>query len=218
MSHSPPHLSPDTLLSALKWRYATKQFDPARKIPDDTWAALERTMVLSPSSFGVQPWQFIIVRDRPTLEKLKVAAWNQSQVTDCSHFVVLAHRTEITEADIDKLIKATADAQGSSCDDLSAYRNIIVQFAQTEGFDTAAWAARQVYIALGFLMEAAALLGIDTCPMEGLDPQKFDEILALPPQGYQTTVACALGYRSPQCQGASRPKVRFPHADVIRNL
>ncbi|MGD0042532.1 MAG: nitroreductase family protein, partial [Isosphaeraceae bacterium] len=88
--------STEALLGALKWRYATKKFDPARKIPADTWAALEEALILSPSSFGLQPWHFLVVQDPAIRQRLSAATWGQSQPVDCSHFVVFAARKDLT--------------------------------------------------------------------------------------------------------------------------
>src|SRR5580658_1680051 len=85
-------VSTTSVTEALHWRYATKKFDPARKIPDATWAALEEALVLAPSSYGLQPWKFIVVRDHATRERLSAAAHTQRQPVDCSHFVVFAGR------------------------------------------------------------------------------------------------------------------------------
>ena len=94
-------LAPDQLLAALRWRYATKKFDPASKIPADVWDALEQSLVLTPSSFGLQPWKFLVVSDPAVRARLQPESWNQPQVTEASHFVVLAARTDLTKADID---------------------------------------------------------------------------------------------------------------------
>lgn len=217
---STPALPAPQLLDALNWRYATKTFDPARKIPADTWAALEDSLVLSASSFGLQPYRFLVVSDPAVRAQLMPHAWNQRQVVDASHFVVFASRTSVTEPEIDALVKLTSTARGIPAEALAGYRGMMTGMLLAEGFRGFAphWAARQAYIALGNLLTSAALLGVDTCPMEGYVPAEFDRILGLPEQGLTAAVACALGYRSATDKYAGLPKVRFAKADLVRTV
>jgi nitroreductase len=211
-------MSPDDLLDSLKFRYATKQFDATRKIPEAEWAALEQSLVLTPSSFGLQPWKFIVVNDPELRDRLRKRSWNQSQVTDASHFVVFTTRTDLTEDDVDRFFTILAAAQGREVETLAGYRNVVVSFASAMTQESRhAWNVRQAYIALGQFMTVAAMLGIDTCPMEGIEPAGFDEELGLTGTGYAASVACAVGYRSPEDKSAETPKARFPHTEVIEH-
>ena len=212
-------LTPDQLLSALRWRYATKQFDATRRIADDVWDALEESLVLAPSSFGLQPWKFLVVKDPAIRAKLRPESWDQPQVTDASHFVVLTARTDLTAADIDSWIQRMAEAQGKSPDDLAPLKGMIAGFAETMSHEQRqAWNTRQVYVALGQLMTSAAVIGIDTCPMEGISTSAYDRILGLENSGYTTVVACALGYRAAGDKYASTPKARFDRAKVLGSV
>jgi len=210
-------LSPATLLETLKWRYATKQFDPTKKIDAATWAALEEALVLTPSSFGLQPWKFLVVQDPALKAKLRPVSWNQSQVEDCSHHVVFLVREKLGLADIEHFVDRIAEVRGVERESLAGYRGFMVGDL-VEGPRSAQifeWASRQVYIALGNFMTAAALLGVDTCPLEGLVPEQYDEILGLKGTGYRTLCACPAGYRAVGDKYASLPKVRYPLAEVI---
>jgi len=213
-------MNTDTLLQALRWRYATKVFDPNRKIPADVWSALEDTLVLSASSFGLQPYRFVVVDDPSLRQQLMPHAWNQRQVVDASHFVVFAARTAITEGDIDRWIARIAEVRGVTRDSLAGYRSMMTGMLLDPAFAPQAvhWAAKQAYLALGNLMTAAALLGIDTCPIEGFVPAEFDRILQLPQQGYTSGVCCALGSRPPDDKYAALPKVRLPKEELIRHV
>ncbi|MCS6970662.1 MAG: NAD(P)H-dependent oxidoreductase [Planctomycetota bacterium] len=206
-----------TLEAALAWRYATKAFDAERRIPDDLWAALERTLVATPSSWGLQPWRFVVVTDPALKQQLRPLSWNQPQVTDCSHLVVFAARSAITEQDLDRLIGATAAARGLRPEALATYRQMMHAdlIAGPRAAIAHEWAIRQCYIALGQFMLACALLGVDACPMEGIDPPAYDRVLGLEGSGYRTAVACAAGYRAASDKYAGLPKVRYPRSEVV---
>ena len=210
-------ISGESLLHQLTWRYATKKFDPLKKISATDWAVLEQALVLTPSSYGLQPWKFIVVTDPALKTRLRPASWNQSQVEDCSHLVVFTAKKDITEADLDRFIARTAEVRGATVESLAGYKGYMVGDL-VKGPRHAfihEWAARQTYIALGNLMTAAAMLGVDACPFEGIEPAKYDEILGLVDTGYATVAACPLGYRSADDKYASAPKVRFEAKDVI---
>ena len=212
-------LTPAQLLASLEWRYATKAFD-TRKLPDATWAALEESLRLTPSSYGLQPWKFIVVNDPALRTKLRPVSWNQSQVTDASHLVVFARRTEVTETDVNEFFNQMVSERQADATKLEPYRQMMLG-GVVKGKDAAAqkdWAARQLYIALGQLMGAAAAMAIDTCPLEGIDPDAYTEILGLKGSGYEVVVACAVGYRSAEDKYAGMKKIRFPAARVISRV
>lgn len=207
------------LLAALNFRYATKAFDPALKIPAETFAAIKTSLALTPSSFGLQPWKFLVVDSPDLREKLRAASWGQPQVTDASHLVVLAARTDLSQADIDSWIARLSEVQGTPVENLAGLAGMISSFSGAmDAPAKQAWNTRQVYIALGQLMTAAAVLGIDSCPLEGISPAAYDEILGLKGSGYATAVACALGYRSADDKYATAPKARFPEEMLISHV
>lgn len=211
----------EQLNSALEWRYATKIFDPARKIPADTWATLERSLVLSPSSFGLQPYKFLVVTDPALRARLMPATWGQQQVVDCSHYVVFTARTRLAEEHIDAFINRIAEVRGITAESLKSYREMMngsLIAGGTLSKMIPEWAARQAYIAIGNLMTSAAVLGVDACPIEGFEPDKYDHILQLRGNGFASVVCCALGYRAATDKYAKLPKVRFPEAQLIRHL
>ena len=212
-------LPPDQLIAALRWRYATKQFDVSRKIPASIWDAIEESLVLTPSSFGLQPWKFFVVQSPALRAKLLSESWNQPQVTDASHFVVLTARTDLSAADIDAWISRMAEVQKKSSEDVAPLKGMIAGFAERmSADDRAAWNTRQIYIALGQLMTTAAVLGVDACPMEGISASAYDRVLGLEGSGYATVVACALGYRAADDKYAATPKARFDREQVIQHI
>ena len=209
-------LTPELLLATLRTRYATKVFDASREVPADTLAALEQSLVLSPSSFGLQPWKFLVIRDRALREKLLPHSWHQAQVVDCSHLVVFARRDKTTPADIERYLGEIAAARGVDVSSLAGYKDKMSGFVLNHP-DIADWARHQVYIALGQFLASCALLGVDACPMEGLIPAKYDEVLGLAGTGYSTVVACPIGYRSADDKYAALAKVRKPASAVIEH-
>jgi nitroreductase len=210
-------ISSQQLLEQLKWRYATKQFDPNRKISTADWAVLEEALSLTPSSGGLQPWKFFIVTDPAVRAKLSPASWGQKQITDASHLVVFTSKTNFSEADVDAHISNAYKVTGAPSEALKPLRDMLVGGIVKSQDETArnAWARNQAYIALGNLLASAALLGIDACPMEGFDRAQYDEILGLKAKGYASAVIATLGYRSPADKYAASPKVRFPKEQLF---
>lgn len=223
MNHSiltATEIGPQQILDTLSWRYATKQFDPSQKIPDHVWQALEQSLVLAPSSFGLQPWKFFVVRNPELRQQIVPHAWGQTQVVDASHLVVLAIKKDVDVADVDRYIERMAEVRQTSVESLQKFADMVKGFMAEPPYplDLNAWSTRQVYIALGFLMMNAALLGIDTCPMEGFVPSKVDELLNLSAQGYAAVVLCPVGYRAAEDKFAELPKVRFKTEDVVEYI
>ena len=212
-------ISPSQIVDALQWRYATKVFDASKIIPADTWAALEESLILTPSSYGLQPWKFLIITDKALREKLVPFAWRQRQIVDASHLVVMAVRRDYGEADVDANMQRIAEVRGGTPDALMGFKNMIMKTVSSlSQKDQEQWAKCQAYIALGQFMAVAALLGIDTCPMEGFEAGKFDEILGLTARGLTTAVLCPAGYRSVDDRYAGLPKVRFKATDLVEHL
>lgn len=210
----------EQLINQLRWRYATKQFDPQRKVSAEDWGALEEALVLTPSSFGLQPWKFIVITDQGMKEKLVAASWGQHQPADCSHYVVFAIKKNLGEAEVDAFLTRVAEVRKAPVESLAGYRDVVVDCI-VKGLDHAArnsWAERQAYIAVGNFLTSAALLGIDVCPMEGIVPARYDEILGLDKLGLRTVVAAAVGYRATSDKYAAQPKVRFPKEQVILHI
>ena len=216
----PGALSPDVLLAQLRWRYATKKFDPARKISEADWEALEEALILTPSSYGLQPWKFVVITDPAVKAQLPPISWNQRQVQDASHTVVFARRLDLTEEYIDRYLGRITQVRGGTVEGLAGFRKMLIGslVPPPADFNIQHWAALQCYIALGNFMTSAALLGIDTCPMEGIVPAKYDELLGLPAKGYATVVVGCAGYRAADDKHASIPKVRFHRDDLIERI
>ena len=174
-----PFLTAEQTVETLWQRYATKTFDAGKKITDADFGALTESLRLAPSSFGLQPWKFVVVKNPEVRAKLREASWNQGQVTDASHFIVLASRKSIPEEYIQKYITSTETIRNLPAGSLQGYHDMMVG-AVANGKSVAEqedWSKRQTYIALGFIGLAAGAMGIDTCMLEGFNPKAYDDIL-----------------------------------------
>ena len=210
-------LNPPQLLEALQWRYATKVFDATKKIPHDVWETLKQALMLTPTSYGLQPYKFLVIDNPAKRAELVPHSWGQKQVVDASHYIVFTAQMVVTEADVDKLINHTSQVRHIPANALDSYRGMMLGDLVSGPRSKIAheWATRQTYIALGNLMTCAALLGVDACPMEGFVPAEYDRILGLNGSGYASVVCCALGYRSANDKYAALAKVRYQPADVL---
>lgn len=212
-------MTTDELLQSLSWRYATKEFDNQKKIPAKTWNTIEQSMVLTPSSFGLQPWKFITVTNPEVKEAMLAHSWNQRQVVDCSHMVVLCAKSPVGDTDIQTWLDRLAEVRNVEKESLEGYAGMMRGFmSHMDEAATLSWAKHQVYIALGQLMATAAVLGIDACPMEGIIPAEYDKLIGTEGSGYVTTVGCAMGYRSADDKYAELPKVRYTPDQVLDTI
>ena len=214
-----PAVPPDTVLDQLNWRYATKKFDPAKKIAPDLWAKLESAAIHAPSSYGLQPWKFIVVTDPEVRKKLHPVSYNQPQILDASHLIVFAAKNPPTPADIDAYVARTAEVRGATVEALDGFKQMMLgSLSRMDAAQAHRWAARQVYIALGVFLASAALMGVDACPMEGFQSDQYDEILGLKEKGLGSVVIATAGYRSADDKNAALAKVRFDPKDVIEHV
>lgn len=211
-------LSPATAVAALGWRYAVKKFDPARKIAADTWAKLEDALRLSPSSYGLQPWKFVVVTDPAVRQRLRPVAWDQPQITDASHLVVFCVKKGMGQADAERLVKRIAQVRGLPAESLDGYKQMMSRSLSKPAAEIDPWMTHQVYIALGVFLTTAAVLGVDACPMEGFQPDKFDEMLGLSAKGYGSVVLATAGYRAADDGYGQLAKVRYEPAEVIEHV
>ena len=207
---------PDPVLEQLKWRYATKKFDPTRKIDPHLWAKLEQAAVYAPSSYGLQPWKFVVVTDPDVRKKLHAVSYNQPQILDASHLLVFAAKNPPQPADVEAHVARTAQVRGTPVESLEPMKQMMLgSLGRMDAAQAHRWAARQCYIALGFFLSAAAMMGVDACPMEGFQPEQYDEILGLKDKGLASVVIATAGYRAPDDKHAQAPKSRFEAGDVV---
>ncbi len=200
----------------LNWRYTTKKFDLTKKIPKDELLIVLEALRLSPSSFGLQPWKFLVVKDENLRREIRKNAWNQEQVTDASHLIILCSLKKIDEEYIKNVVVQIAKSKGVPHQSLENYEQLIRGSVLSKTiYESSQWMKKQVYLALGMFLSACAQRGIDACPMEGFDPKKVDEILGLDAKGLESVVLCPIGYRSQDDRYSSLKKVRFERSEVF---
>lgn len=209
----------EKILEKLKWRYAVKTYDPSKKVSGADLEALEEAVLLAPSSFGIQPYKVLVVTDPDLRERLKPAAYNQTAITDASHLFVFAYKRTLNDADVNRFISRIAEVRGQTRDSLASLEGTLkgsVERSVASG-QVETWNSRQAYIALGFLLQTAALLNIDSTPMEGFDPEKVNEVLGL--TEHSAVAIAALGYRDAANDWlAALPKVRKPKDELIQRI
>ena len=205
-----------SIIESLKWRYATKKFDATKKISKENLETLLEGVQLSASSYGLQPYQIFVIENSEIRQKLKAAAWNQTQLTDASQVVVFANHKSLDEAYVDNYIKNIAETRDMNVEDLQGMADMIKNSTlQMPAEMQNEWAQKQCYLALGFLLNTAAELKIDVCPMEGFSAEEFDNILGLQEKGLHTAVIACVGYRSAEDKYQHAAKVRKSKEDLF---
>ncbi|MGK2848483.1 MAG: NAD(P)H-dependent oxidoreductase [Minisyncoccota bacterium] len=207
------------IVEAMQWRYATKQFDPEKKLSEEQLRILKEALRLAPSSFGLQPWHFVVVEDESVRQQLLTAGYGQAQIVDASHFFVLATEINVDEKLVDRYMRSIAVTRNMPLEMLEEFRGMLNGSIQMKGeVGAREWAARQVYIALGTMIAVAASAGIDTAPMEGFDPAQFDAILGLDKRGLTARVMVAVGFRKSDDPASQMVKVRYDETEVFTTI
>ncbi|WP_103864983.1 NAD(P)H-dependent oxidoreductase [Aquimarina sp. I32.4] len=208
-----------TVLQNQEWRYATKLFDPSKKISDIDLATIKEVLRLSASSYGLQLYKILIIQNQELREELKRFSWDQSQITDASHLIVFCNYTTVTDQDIDQYIALKEVMTQASKNDLVQYGDFIKsKIKEKSKSEIAHWTALQTYITLGNLLNVCAELRIDACPIEGFVSEKYNEILKLREKGVSTAVIATIGYRSDHDQTQFIPKTRKPMDKLFETL
>ena len=205
-----------SLISNLNSRYATKLFDASKKVSEADMEKLMESIRLSASSMGLQPYKVLIVEDPKIRAELRTAAYDQSQITDASAVLVFAVNFEADEKTADDYISLVAKARNVTTESLGGYNSMIkgaLSRFNPEQLET--WVSKQAYIALGYGLVSSAVLGIDTCPMEGFNPDEFDRILGLRKLGLKSKIVLAVGYRSADDNYQHFGKVRQKKEDFF---
>ena len=203
------------IIESLNWRYACKKFDSTKSISEEDFNTILESLRLTASSYGIQPWKFVVVKNQEKREELIAASYNQRQVAEASHLIVLCAPSEIDEALIDSYLADTAKTRGQDVSELAGFKKMLMSIPGKPEEWKKAWAKNQIYIALGNLLTVCAEMRIDSCPMEGFSPAKYDEILNLKEYGLRSVVVCPVGYRHADDKYIDIKKVRFPNSHLV---
>lgn len=216
-------MTKEEILAAFQFRHACKQYDSTQKVSDENWRFILETGRLSPSSFGFEPWRFLVIENQKIKELIRDNAWGATEkVMDCSRFVVILARLKSTlQADSDYITHIMRDVHGLPENIMNARREFYRKFSEIEAdfadnerafYD---WACKQTYIALANMMTAAAEIGIDSTPIEGMDyeilNQKLVDAGLYDAKEFKLSVMCAFGYRVKE----PRAKTRQAFDDVV---
>ena len=203
------------LIEHLKWRYATKKMDPSKKVSEDHISKVMEAIQLAASSYGLQPYKVIDIKDSELRKQLQPLCWNQSQVVDASHLFVFCNQTEVTDKDVDQFVELKAKTNGLDVNQIKGYGDFVkVKMKEKSADEMYHWTAKQTYVALGNALNACAELKIDSTPMEGFEKDKVNNILDLPSKGLNACVLLTIGYRSDEDASQHSKKVRKP-MDVL---
>ncbi len=201
----------------LNWRYATKKYDPDKKLSEEQMGELLEATRLAPSSFGLTPYKIYRVKDGETRKQLQGVAFGQTPFVDAAELLVFGVPTQLNTAWVDRYIEEVMKVRGGTPESVAGYKQRISDYVSGKNAsELKDWSARQAYIALGFLLSAAAEFEIDATPIEGFDPAGVNEILGMAAEEMTAVVCCALGYRSADDPAQYNKKVRFAISDLVR--
>jgi len=201
---------------SLAWRYATKKFDPKKTLSEEKINTLIETFNLTATSYGLQPLKLIVVNNKEIQKELTKHSWNQSQVSDASHVFVICIETVIDEAYINTYFENVKAIRHTEDNILKPFRDHLIQsFSEKSQEEIAVWATKQAYIALGNLLTVCAIEQVDSCPMEGFMPEKYDELLSLKDQQLSSVLVLPVGYRAKDDMFSEMKKVRRSVEETI---
>ena len=199
------------LIESLKWRYATKKMDVTKKVSEQDIDCIKEAVQLSASSYGLQPYTVLDIRDSELRKEIHPMCWNQSQITDASHIFIFCNYNKVDEQDVDSLIRLISETNEVPIEKISGYGDFVKgKLKEKSEIEMFHWSAKQAYIALGNALTACAELNIDSTPMEGFEPEEVNKLLGLNDKGLNACVILAIGYRSLDDKTQYSKKVRKP--------
>lgn len=197
------------IIDKLKWRYATKRFDPTKKLSKEKLDILKETFKLTATSFGLQPIKMVVVSNQAIKEQLMPLTFNQAQIRDASHVLVLCIEKEIDADFIVEHFKRVEETRNTPRKILEPFEeNLVNSFAEKQSKEIRQWMINQLYLTLGALLTVCAIEKIDSCPMEGFEPEKYNELLGLSELGLESVIVLPVGYRDESDFFISLKKVR----------
>ena len=203
-------------LESLNWRYATKKFDANRTLTDVQVDQLLEAGNLAASSYGLQPYKLLVIKNQELQDQLVDHSYNQRQVADASHVIVIAVRTDVNADYISAYSDRVEKTRNLDAGTMDTSKNVMLgTIGKLSAEDLFRWSAKQTYIVLGTMMAAAAQMEIDTCPMEGFVPAKYDELLDLESKNLRSVLVLPVGYRAEDDVAQHQKKVRLPLDEIV---
>lgn len=207
------------IINSLEWRYATKKFDPSKKLSAQQIETLKNAFNLTATSFGLQPLKLIVIENKELQEEFVKYCYYQRQVADASHLLVLCIENDTTTEAINAYFDLEKEVRGVSEEVISKFRNQLVAMYKNKTLEEKQLSATyQTYIALGNLMTVCAVEKIDNCPMEGFMPEKIDELLNLPAQNLKSILLMPVGFRADDDFMSTMKKVRKPLNETVLEI
>lgn len=204
------------IIEDLSWRYAVKKYHSERKIKEDDLQTLLESIRLAPSSLGVQPYQILLIQDLPLREQLFEASYKQKQVVEASHLLAFCAKTSFSEEELCAYIQLCASTRNVSYESLAGFEKMIRNWIdKLDEKSFLEWSTRQCYLVLGQFLHSCASMRIDATPMEGIDLNRYDDLLGLADKNLKCVLACPIGYRHPEDKYGLLPKVRKSLSEVI---
>lgn len=204
------------IVNSLEWRYATKKFDPSKKLSKEQVETLKKAFNLTPTSFGLQPIKMIVIENKELQEKFIEHSYNQRQVADASHLLVICIENDTTTDDVNAYFDLEKEIRGTSEEIIAPFRDELVEMYKNKSIEEKNTSAiYQCYIVLGNLMTVCAVEKIDACPMEGFVPEKIDELLNLKALNLKSVLMLPVGYKADDDIMSKMQKVRKPLSETI---
>lgn len=207
------------IIEDLNWRYATKKFDPTKKVSNDDLTTIKESLRLTAASYGLQSMKFLIVENPAIREQLKSASWGQTQITDASHLIILSSYIDLNNDHVDDYMQDVATTRNIPIEATEQFGELIKgTISQLTPEEMAIWSSKQTYIALGQALYTCANLRIDSTPMEGFDPAAYDEILGLSAKNLRASLVLAIGYRHEEDASQHLAKVRKSSEAIFETI
>lgn len=206
------------VLEALKWRYAVKKFDENKSLDEVKVTKILKSVSLTATSMGMQLMSFIVTDKDQVKQNILPIAFNQPQIVDSSHLIILCRKDKVIEEDIEEIVNITSNLRDVEENQLDGYRKMLESTLTMNRQQQITWMENQVYLAMGNLLTICAVEKVDACPMEGFDRNKLDELLDLPNKGLRSVLMCPIGFRSDDDKYNGLPKIRRPNTKLIQKI
>lgn len=200
----------------LQWRYAVKKFDKNKYVSEDRINTLKEAFNLTATSYGLQPIKLVILKNKEIQHRLVEHSWEQQQVAQASHVLILCIQTNLSEIDVENYFKKVKAVRNTPDEIITPFKDYLKESIKNKSIeDLHLWAKNQAYLALGNLLTVCANEKIDSCPMEGFIPEKYDEILELTPKNLTSVLVLPVGYRAEDDFMKDQKKVRKNLEEIV---